>query len=221
MAHNSFSDVDCHNREVAPTRSIPVNGRRLLGVHLTRSLVSGAILIAGTLTSAASVEASSSTIPTCWTSVLTMRAGFSGAAAGNVGTPILVTNHGTKSCTLDGFPVVVAHTEAPSPRRVSFVHRSRSQIFRTVAPTIVVLAHDGKASFGISYSDALDQQFGQGPRCQMNSVTVQLPKVVPARIFKIPLVANGHDGFGPINSCFAGFVLGLSPIIKGPYPPNY
>src|SRR5580692_4625270 len=38
VAHKTFSDVDCHNREVAPTRSIPVSGRRLLGVHLTRSL---------------------------------------------------------------------------------------------------------------------------------------------------------------------------------------
>jgi hypothetical protein len=150
-----------------------------------------------------------------------MRAGFSGAAAGNVGTPILVTNDGTVSCTLDGFPVVVAHTEAPSPRRVSFVHRARSQIFRTVAPKTVVLAPDDKASFGFSYSDALDQQYGQGPRCQMNSVTVQLPNLMPARIFKIALVANGHDGFGPINSCFAGFELGLTPIVNGPNPAKY
>ncbi len=55
----------------------------------------------------------------------------------------------------------------------------------------------------------------------MNSVTVQLPNVMPTRMFKIPLVANGHDGFVPINSCFAGFVLGLTPIVKGPNPPNY
>ncbi len=85
----------------------------------------------------------------------------------------------------------------------------------------VVLAHDGKASFGISYSDALDQQYGQGPRCQLNSLTVQLPNLMPARTFEIPLVANGHDGFGSINSCFAGFVLGLTPIVKGPNPPDY
>jgi hypothetical protein len=79
----------------------------------------------------------------------------------------------------------------------------------------------GTASFGISYVDALDQNYGQGPRCQMNSVTVRLPGLTPVRVFKVSLAANGHDGFGPINSCFAGFELGLTPVVKGPSPPEY
>jgi hypothetical protein len=190
-------------------------------VRHARILTAGAFLITGTLAFATRVDASSTALPRCSTSVLTLRAGFSGAAAGNVGTPILITNHGTSSCTLDGFPTVVGHTEAPSPRHVIFVHQSRSGIYRTVAPRLVVLKHDEKASFGISYVDGRDQQYGQGPRCQMNSVVVQIPLATPAHIFKISLAAHRHDGFGPINSCFAGFVLGLTPIVLGPNPPNY
>jgi hypothetical protein len=197
-----------------------VSGRRLPNVQRARILAAGAILITGTLAFATSVDASSSTLPRCSANFLTMRAGFSGAAAGNVGTPIFITNHGTSSCTLDGFPMVVAHTEATSPRRVTFVHASRSLIYRTASPMLVVLKHDRKASFGISYTDGRDQFYGQGPRCQINFVTVRLPMVSHNHIFKISLAAHQHDGFGPINSCFAGFVLGLTPIVRGPNPPN-
>jgi hypothetical protein len=193
----------------------------VISVRHARFFATGAMIVAPTLAFAGSVDASSSTISTCSPNVLTLRAGASGAAAGNVGTPVLITNHGAASCTLDGFPILVAHTEAPSPRPVTFVHISRSLIFRTVHPKLIVLAHDGHASFGISYVDALDQRYGQGQRCQMNSVSVQFPGLTPVHIFKVSLSANGHDGFGPINSCFAGFELGLTPVVKGPNPPNF
>lgn len=202
-------------------RNLPGGGRRLIDVRYTRVFAAGAIMVAGLTASAGGVDASSSTVPLCSPNVLSVRAGASGAAAGNVGTPVLIRNQGAASCTLDGFPVVVAHTEAPSPRRVTFVHFSRSLIFRNVVPRLVVLVPRGTASFGISYVDALDQNYGQGPRCQMNSVTVRLPGLTPVRVFKVSLAANGHDGFGPINSCFAGFELGLTPVVKGPSPPEY
>jgi hypothetical protein len=55
----------------------------------------------------------------------------------------------------------------------------------------------------------------------MSSITVQLPQVAPAR--KIVVVfRKGSDGFGgPINSCFAGFEFGLTPIVKGSTPPEH
>jgi hypothetical protein len=217
----NYRDVDVEFAQSGTVRRLPASGPRLSGVRHTRGLTAGAIMVAGLMTSVGAGDASSSTVPPCSPNVLSMRAEASGAAAGNVGTPVLITNHGAASCTLVGFPVVVAHTEARSPRPVTFVHFARSQIFRTVLPRPVVLAHRGTASFGISYVDALDQQYGQGPRCQMNSVTVRFPGLTPVRVFKVTLVANGHDGYGPINSCFAGFELGLTPVVKGPSPPNY
>jgi len=165
--------------------------------------------------------ASASTVPTCSSSDLTVHAGFSGAAAGNGGTPIVIVNHGPSACSLNGFPNVVAHIEASSPRPVIFVDRPRSLIYRAVHPRVVVLAIKGTASFGISYVDGLDQQFGYGARCEMNEVTVRLSQVPTAHTFVVSLLKNGHDGFGPINSCFAGFILGLTPIVKGSLPPEY
>lgn len=200
----------------------------------TISLVIAAVLIAAVLVVAFSGQngrGSSSTekpgsktnasLATCSSGVLTLRSGFTQAAAGNGGTPIVITNHGSSSCSLSGFPAVVAHTEASSPRPVTFVHRPRSQIYRAVLPKSIVLSPKGTASFGLSYVDALDQQYGSGSRCQMNAITVSFPRVTPVRNFTVPLVANGHDGYGPINSCFAGFILGLTPIVKGPTPPEY
>jgi len=170
---------------------------------------------------AGSSNAGAATVPTCSSSVLSLSLGFSQAAAGNEGTPIVITNNGSEACSIAGYPVVVAHTEVASPRPVTFVHRSRSQIYVAAPVRTIVVAPKRTASFGISYVDALDQQYGQGRDCLMSSITVQLPRVAPAR--KIVVVfRKGSDGFGgPINSCFAGFEFGLTPIVKGSTPPEH
>jgi hypothetical protein len=190
-------------------------------MRISRLLTAQAILLLGLASWGATADGSTSSVPICSSSVLTLHPGFTEASAGNVGTPIVITNHGPSSCSLSGFPVVVGHTEASSPQPVAFVHRPRSQIYRAVLPRTVVLPPEGTASFGLSYVGALDQQDGNGERCQMNALTVRFPDVSPARRFNVPLVTNGHDGYGPINSCFAGFILGLTPVVKGPTPPEY
>src|ERR1700731_5009907 len=170
-------------------------------MRVCRVLIAQVIAFAGLVTCEASANGSTSSDPACSSSVLTLHPGFTQGAAGNGGEPIVVTNNGISSCSLSGFPIVVAHTEAPSPRPVVFVHRPRSEIYKAVLPRIVVLAPKGTASFGVSYVVGLDQQYGNGARCQMNSISVRFSQVTPVRTFSVPLVANGHDGYGPINSC--------------------
>ncbi len=163
-------------------------------------------------------------VPVCSTSALTMAIGFTQASAGNEGFPVIITNHGSRACSLSGFPMVVAHTEAPSPHPVAFVHSARSQIYRTTRAKLVVVLVKGKASFGVSFVGSLDQQLGQGPRCMMNRITVHLPgvEVVPRDSLIFATFAQHGDGYGgPINSCFAGFKFGLTPIVKGSIPPQY
>jgi hypothetical protein len=170
---------------------------------------------------AGSSNAGSSTVPTCSSRVLSLRLGFSQAAAGNEGTPVVITNNGSVACSIAGYPAVVAHTEAASPHPVTFVHRPRSQIYVAAPVRTIVVAPKGTASFGISYVDARDQQYGEGRDCLMSSITVQLPQVAPARKITV-LFRKGSDGFGgPINSCFAGFEFGLTPIVKGSSPPEH
>jgi hypothetical protein len=168
-----------------------------------------------------SSHAVAATVPTCSSRVLSLSPGFTGVATGNVGTPILIANNGSTTCTLVGYPIVVAHTEAVSPRPVTFVHWPRSLIYVSAPVRTVVLGPKRTASFGISYVDGLDQQYGQGRDCLMNSITVRLPQLSPARKM-IVLFRKGSDGFGgPINSCFAGFEFGLTPIVKGSNPPGH
>jgi hypothetical protein len=142
-----------------------------------------------------------------------------GAAAGNLGFPILITNHGSTSCSLNGFAMITAHTQAPSPHPVAFVHTSRSQIYATAKAKSVVVTPKGRASFGVSYVDVLDQHYGDGPRCMMNSITIHLPGVGTLLKPTITFAADRGTFEGHINSCFAGFTFGLTPIVKGSIPP--
>jgi hypothetical protein len=168
---------------------------------------------------ALTTTAGTTTVHVCSASALTIAEGNGGAAAGNLGFPVLITNHGSTECSLDGFPTVTAHTRAASPHPVTFVHTSRSQIYATAKAKLVVVAPKGTASFGVSFVDALDQQYGDGPRCLMNSITVHLPGVAPLSKATISFATNSAGYGGPINSCFTGFKFGLTPIVKGSVPP--
>ena len=196
--------------------------------HLARGIrtlaaLTGAVVLSfspvGLLTR--SSNAGAAAVPTCSSWVLSLSLGISQAAAGNAGTPIVITNNGSSTCSIAGYPIVVAHTEAVSPHPVTFVHRPRSEIYVAAPVKTIVVAPKGTASFGISHVGALDQQYGEGRDCLMSSITVQLPQVAPARKITVPF-RKGSDGFGgPINSCFAGFEFGLTPIVKGSTPPEH
>jgi hypothetical protein len=192
------------------------------GIHILAALT-GAVVLSfspvGLLVGTS--NAGAATVPNCSSRVLSFSLGFTQAAAGNVGTPIVITNNGSAACSIVGVPIIVAHTEAASPHPVTFVHRPRSQIYVAAPVRTIVLAPKRTASFGISYVDALDQQYGQGRDCLMSSITVRLPQVAPARKITVPF-RKGSDGFGgSINSCFAGFEFGLTPIVKGSTPPEH
>jgi hypothetical protein len=192
------------------------------GIH-TLAALTGAVVLSFSPVGmvAGSSNAASATVPTCSSRILSLSLGFSQAAAGNEGIPIVITNNGSAACSIAGYPIVVAHTEVASPHPVTFVHRPRSQIYVAAAVKTIVVAPKGTASFGISYVDALDQHYGQGRDCLMNSITVQLPQVAPARKITVPF-KKGSDGFGgPINSCFAGFEFGLTPVVRGSTPPEH
>jgi hypothetical protein len=192
------------------------------GIHIVAALT-GAVVLSfspvGLLAGSSNVGAAA--VPTCSSRVLSLSLGISQAAAGNEGTPVVITNNGSSACSIAGYPIIVAHTEAASPHHVTFVHRPRSQVYVAAPVRVIVVAPKRTASFGISYVDALDQQYGQGRDCLMSSITVRLPQVAPAR--KITVVfRKGSDGFGgPINSCFAGFEFGLTPIVKGSTPTEH
>jgi hypothetical protein len=169
---------------------------------------------------AGSSKAGAAVVSTCSSTALSLLPGFTEAAAGNVGTPIVITNNGPSACSIAGYPIIVGHTEVPSSHPVTFVHRPRSQIYVAVPVKTVVVAPKGTASFGITYVDGDDQSLGQGRDCLMNSITVRIPQIVPARKIVV-LFKKGSDGFGgPINSCFTAFEFGLTPIVKGSTPPE-
>ena len=183
------------------------------------AIIGAALFVLATLLPPAE-GAGATTMAVCSASVLAISIGVGGAAAGNLGFPVIITNHGSKACSLEGFAQVTAHTEAASPHPVTFVHTSRSQIYATANAARIVVAPRGTASFGVSYVDALDQQFGEGPRCLVKSITVRLPGVAPLSRATISFTSHSATYEGRINSCFAGFKFGLTPIVKGSAPPQ-
>ena len=187
---------------------------------VTLAALTGVAVLAPAVFISRITSAGATTEPVCTAPALTMTVGIGRGAAGNLGFPVLITNHGSKSCLLDGFPTVTAHTGAVSPHLVIFVHTSRSQIYATAKAKPVVVAPEGRASFGVSYVDNLDQQYGEVPRCVMNSISVRLPGVTPLSMTTISFVANRATYKGAINSCWAGFEFGLTPIVKGSEPPH-
>ena len=190
------------------------------GIATTLAFAGTFIGIPAALISPASTSRAA-TVPVCTASALTLAVGFTQAAAGNEGFPVIITNHGSTACSLDGFASLSAHTRARSPHLVTFVHVSRSQIFATAKAKLVIVSPKATASFGVSFVDGLNQRYGQGPHCQMNSITVHLPAVIPLSRDTLVFIKRG-DGFGGwFNSCFAGFEFGLTPIVKGSQPPYY
>ncbi|NNN13930.1 MAG: DUF4232 domain-containing protein [Acidimicrobiaceae bacterium] len=138
----------------------------------------------------------------------------------SAGFAIAVTNKGTASCSLDGFATVTALTKGTSAKPITFVHFSQSQSYATVSPKKVVLAPNGAASFGISYTVNKDQQYGNSTGCQMYAVNVQLPGVKPSHTTRISVASIGGEAENFVNSCFTNFKFGLTPIVAGSKPPQ-
>ncbi len=163
------------------------------------------------------------TTPSCSGSNLGLSAGPGQAAAGNIGLPIIIVNKGPSACVLRGYPALVINTQKPSPRAIRVLQHPQSQIYRAVKPARTVIAPGHFASFGISFVDALGQQFGNGPRCTVRRLIVTLPGLAPENAtmphswFITPHKGVERNMVG-FNICFAGFKVGVTPIESGSTP---
>jgi hypothetical protein len=170
---------------------------------------------------ALTATASSATVPTCSSGALSVKLGARGhSGASSAGFAIAVTNKGTASCSLDGFATVTALTKTTSVKPITFVHSAQSQSYATVSPKTVVLSPKGIASFGISYTDNKDQQYGNTTSCQMYAVNVQLPGVKSSHTTSISVASIDGPAQNYVNACFTNFKFGLTPIVAGSKPPQ-
>ncbi len=166
-------------------------------------------------------SAAAATVSTCSSGALTVELGTRGhAGASNAGFAIAVTNQGTASCSLNGFATVAALTKTASAKPITFVHSSQSQTYATAFPKTIVLAPKKTASFGISYTDSMDQQYGNATGCQMYAIDVQLPGVKPSHTTRISLASIDGPAQNYVNACFTNFRFGLTPVVIGTNPPQ-
>jgi hypothetical protein len=166
-------------------------------------------------------SAAAATVSTCSSGALTVELGTRGhAGASSAGFAIAVTNQGTASCSLNGFATVAALTKTASAKPITFVHSSQSQTYATALPKTIVLAPKKTASFGISYTDSKDQQYGNATGCQMYAINVRLPGVKPSHTTRIPLASIDGPTQNYVNACFTNFRFGLTPIVTGSNPPQ-
>ena len=160
-------------------------------------------------------------VHTCSKGALSVKLGARGhAAMSSAGFAIAITNKGTAPCSLNGFATVTALTKTTSAKPITFVHSSQSQSYANVSPKTVVLAPKGTASFGISYTDNKDQQYGSATGCQMYAINVRLPGVKQSYTARISVAAIGGPAEDFVNSCFTNFKFGLTPIVAGSKPPQ-
>lgn len=138
----------------------------------------------------------------------------------SAGFAIAVTNKETAPCSLDGFATVTALTKTTSAKPITFVHSSQSQLCATVSSKTVVLAPKGTASFGISYTDNKDQQYGNATGCQMYAINVRLPGAKPSNTTRISVASIDGPAENYVNSCFTNFKFGLTPLVAGSKPPQ-
>ncbi len=82
------------------------------------------------------------------------------------------------------------------------------------------MAPKGTASFGISYTDAADQQYGNATGCQMYAVNVRLPGAKPGRTTRISVASIDGPLENYVNACFTAFEFGLTPVVAGLHPPQ-
>jgi len=195
-------------------------GHLARGVGMLAALVSASVVSCSPVGYLAGSTGAGAATTACSSKALSLAPGLTEVSAGNVGTPIVISNNGSVACAISGYPAVVAHIEGASPHPVTFVRGPRSEIYVASPVRTIVVGPKDKASFGISYVDGRNQQDGQGRDCLMSSISVQIPRTSPTR--KITVVfRRKSDGFGgPINSCFTGFEFRLTPIVKGPTPPE-
>jgi|GEM_PF-3415542 hypothetical protein len=173
-----------------------------------------AVVGVGTLASAAAA-------PICSSKALSVTLGVKGHdAMSSAGFAVDVTNEGATTCALDGFATVTALTRTSSAKSITFVHSSQSQDYSTASPRTILLGPRGTASFGVSYTDNKDPQYGHATDCQMYALNVRLP-VKPNRTTRISLTTI-HSGPGEnyVNSCFTNFKFGLTPLVTGLTPPQ-
>jgi hypothetical protein len=161
------------------------------------------------------------TVPTCSSTALTVTLGPKGQEAmSSAGFAIAVTNDGRATCSLDGFATVIALTRTSSTKPITFAHSTQSQDYLTASPKIVFLGPKGTASFGISYTDNKDQQYGRATGCQMYAVNVRLPGAKPSSTTRLLLASIAEPAENYVNACFTNFKFGLTPLVAGSVPPN-
>lgn len=180
-----------------------------------RTLLVSELLLVPLLTGLGAHATSAVVIPSCTTSNLSLAVGPMQAAAGNVAMPIVITNRGAVACSLYGYPTLSLVTKATIPRPLKVSHLPQSQIYRSVTPQHIVIAPHHVASFGISYVDGANQQYGNRPGCLVVALRVTLPALRPSTTF----VLRGTWGqYGLFNICFTRFTVGVTPLQLGSTP---
>ena len=83
-------------------------------------------------------------------------------------------------------------------------------LFRTVSPHRLVLRPSSVDSFAVSYSEGFTPPIHSASRCVANLMTVELPTVHPKFYPEgdLSVLVN-------VNVCFAGRMIGLTPIEGG------
>lgn len=156
-------------------------------------------------TPASSSASASASGPTCDLDKLRVSAGDTNGAAGHEMDVFLVTNAGTTTCTVEGYPAVALRTSSGAKAAVTVTHDG-DYTFPALAPKAVALAPGGVASFAIGFTRAPQDDSEQCPSGQR--LDVVLPGATT--VTKLPV---------DVTACNKGS-LAVSPVVTGANGPS-
>jgi hypothetical protein len=161
--------------------------------------------------STVSTASASKAIPVCSYRQLEVAVAWGpGAAAGSVGIPFIIASTSKSTCTLIGYPKLIASPDRYKGHSLKIEH-SGGMIFGAVKPRLVVIKPGADASFGLNYGEAGNQNDPNGAPCLVQNIYVTLP--LRANTFE-----QNFETTVDFNFCFSGFEVGLTAIQSGPLP---
>jgi hypothetical protein len=130
-------------------------------------------------------------------------------AGDNDGFIVLVANHSSRTCSIEGYARISFVSSLGDGIRAKVLHKG-SMLFATVPPHPVLLTSNSDASFAVSFDGAFIPSNDSPSKCLAESMSVDLPTIHPRFYSAGDLVVPVH-----IDLCTSDWTVSLTPIESG------
>ena len=168
-------------------------------------------LILPIIASDSAVASVTRVIPTCSARQLEVAVAWGpDAAAGHIGVPFIIVNTSRTACSLKGYPKLTFSPSTYKGKSVITVDGG-GMVYPPVSAQLVVIKPGAVASFGLNYTDVLNQQDPYGAACTARFAYITLP-------VKSDTFSKNFQTTMDFNFCYSGFAVSVTSIQARPVP---